>query len=84
MDNGNDRALFLLDTQGNIPPWTPAPRPSAATPRRKSSAGTFHFYSSTELDAGMPAKALRTALAKGRLREQGVRRIKLVRLAGPR
>ena len=69
-----DYAIFMLDPTGRIATWNPgAERFKGYTADEIVGQNFSVFFTPEDRDAGLPAKALRTALAEGRFEAEGWR-----------
>ncbi|RYD55912.1 MAG: PAS domain-containing sensor histidine kinase [Sphingomonadales bacterium] len=69
-----DYAIYMLDVHGNVASWNPgAERFKGYAPAEIIGSHFSRFYSAADRDAGIPARALQTALADGRFEAEGWR-----------
>lgn len=74
VDGVADYALYMLDPEGIITSWNiGGERIKGYTPAEIVGQHFSRFYTETDRAAGKPARALRTALDKGRYEEEGWR-----------
>jgi PAS domain S-box-containing protein len=69
-----DYAIFMLDTQGRVTNWNPgAQRIKGFRPEEIIGQHFSRFYTEEEREAGVPDRALQTAVAEGRCEMEGWR-----------
>jgi PAS domain S-box-containing protein len=69
-----DYAIFMLDRDGRVANWNPgAERIKGYTPDEIIGQHFSRFYTEADQSAGLPAQALRTAIAEGRWESEGQR-----------
>jgi PAS domain S-box-containing protein len=69
-----DYAIFMLDRDGRVANWNPgAERIKGYTPDEIIGQHFSRFYTEADQAAGLPALALRTAIAEGRWESEGQR-----------
>jgi PAS domain S-box-containing protein len=69
-----DYAIYMLDTSGNVSSWNAgAQRIKGYAPEEVIGTHFSRFYTPEDLETGLPARALATALAEGRFEKEGWR-----------